>query len=136
MLYQILNAKILTPLEETAGAVVVRDGRFAEISARPLDGVPSVDARGLYLAPGFIDLHVHGGGRCTPMSGRAQGVLAMCRAHALRGTTSILPTTLAAARGRSLPHSGRAHGRTVPESGAGRRAGARRADPAEGSEPR
>lgn len=96
MLYQILNAKILTPLEETAGAVVVRDGRFAEISARPLDGVPSVDARGLYLAPGFIDLHVHGGGRCTPMSGRAQDVLAMCRAHALRGTTSILPTTLAA----------------------------------------
>lgn len=30
------------------------------------------------------------------MSGRAQDVLAMCRAHALRGTTSILPTTLAA----------------------------------------
>ena len=73
MLYQILNAKILTPLEETAGAVVVRDGRFAEISARPLDGVPSVDARGLYLAPGFIDLHVHGGGRCTPSSSSAKG---------------------------------------------------------------
>lgn len=51
MLYQILNAKILTPLEETAGAVVVRDGRFAEISARPLDGVPSVDACGCISPP-------------------------------------------------------------------------------------
>ncbi len=98
MLYQILGAKILTPLEEVAGAVVVRDGRFVGIAARPLEHVPSVDARGLYLAPGFIDLHVHGGGRCTPMSGRTQDVLAMCRAHALHGTTSILPTTLAAPR--------------------------------------
>ena len=28
----------------------------------PPDGHERVDAKGLYLAPGFIDLHVHGGG--------------------------------------------------------------------------
>jgi N-acyl-D-aspartate/D-glutamate deacylase len=38
----------------------VRDGKVAAISAEPLRGKRAIDAKGLVVAPGFIDLHAHG----------------------------------------------------------------------------
>ncbi|MFP6582788.1 MAG: hypothetical protein VCD00_09555 [Candidatus Hydrogenedentota bacterium] len=40
--------------------VGIRGDRIVEISERPLDGIETIDVRGLVVAPGFIDLHVHG----------------------------------------------------------------------------
>ena len=40
--------------------VGIRDGKVARIAGRPLDGKVIVRARGLIVAPGFIDLHSHG----------------------------------------------------------------------------
>src|SRR5215475_1389036 len=40
--------------------VGIREGRIARISETPLDGARVLDARGLVVAPGFIDLHQHG----------------------------------------------------------------------------
>jgi len=40
--------------------VGIDDGRIVRISAEPLTGTRTVDARGLVVAPGFIDLHQHG----------------------------------------------------------------------------
>ena len=40
--------------------VGIRDGRVARVSAEPLAGKRVVDAKGLVVAPGFIDLHQHG----------------------------------------------------------------------------
>lgn len=54
-----------------------------------------IDCKGLFLSPGFADIHVHGGGGYSAM-GTPEDVVNMAKAHALRGTTSILPTTLAA----------------------------------------
>lgn len=56
----------------------------------------AVDCEGLFLSPGFIDLHVHGGGGISAMCCDSDKLCEMARAHALRGTTSITPTTLAA----------------------------------------
>lgn len=95
-MYRIVNARVLTPFEETRDFVTVDKNRFAEVSSRREEGIPAVDAGGLYLAPGFVDIHVHGGGGFSPMSARKEAVLGMCRAHALAGTTTVLPTTLAA----------------------------------------
>jgi N-acyl-D-aspartate/D-glutamate deacylase len=40
--------------------VGIRNGRIAAISAQPLAGKQTLDAKGLVVAPGFIDLHSHG----------------------------------------------------------------------------
>jgi N-acyl-D-aspartate/D-glutamate deacylase len=41
------------------GDLAVEDGSIAEIGALELEGVPEIDASGLYVAPGFIDIHSH-----------------------------------------------------------------------------
>ncbi len=40
--------------------VGIRDGRIAKLSREPLSGATIIDASGLVIAPGFIDLHAHG----------------------------------------------------------------------------
>ena len=49
-----------------------------------------------YLSPGFIDLHLHGGGGADFMDGDERAVKTVLGVHARHGTTSFLPTTLSA----------------------------------------
>jgi N-acetylglucosamine-6-phosphate deacetylase len=56
----------------------------------------AIDLAGGYLAPGFVDLHVHGGAGADFMDGTADAFRTVCRAHARHGTTSLLPTTTVA----------------------------------------
>jgi N-acetylglucosamine-6-phosphate deacetylase len=55
-----------------------------------------IDLAGGYLAPGFVDIHVHGGAGQDFMDGTETAFRAVCQAHARHGTTSILPTTTVA----------------------------------------
>jgi N-acetylglucosamine-6-phosphate deacetylase len=50
------------------------------------------------LLPGFIDLHVHGGGGCDTMDG-GDAVATLARTHLRHGTTSLLATTMTAPAG-------------------------------------
>lgn len=78
-------------------AHVVCDGaRILSVSKRrgkPPAGAEVIDARGGYICPGFIDIHVHGGDGADFMDGTAAAVATACRAHARHGTTTIFPTT-------------------------------------------
>ena len=78
--------------------VVVEEGKIASICERSLAHGEHeiVDLSGNYLAPGFIDLHVHGAlGRDT-MEASAEAFRSICDFHASGGTTSLLLTTATA----------------------------------------
>ena len=49
--------------------VAIADGTIVAITEQPLEGEQSIDASGLVVAPGFIDLHAHGQ---DPVSNRLQ----------------------------------------------------------------
>ncbi|HYJ03907.1 MAG TPA: amidohydrolase family protein, partial [Chthoniobacterales bacterium] len=74
--------------------VVVETGKIADIRER--SAADSIDLAGNYLAPGFIDLHVHGAlGRDT-MEATSESFRVICDYHATGGTTSLLLTTVTA----------------------------------------
>ncbi len=56
-------------------------------------GAEVIKARGGYVTPGFVDIHVHGGGGADVMDGTTEAVRTVCTAHARHGTTTIFPTT-------------------------------------------
>src|SRR5438105_3855731 len=92
------NARLIFPDGIRDGLeVVVHDGKIDAI--RPparARGKDVVDLAGNYLAPGFVDLHVHGAlGRDT-MEASAEAFRAICDFHATGGTTSLLLTTATA----------------------------------------
>lgn len=74
--------------------LVVEKGKIAEIRER--SSAAATDLGGNYLAPGFIDLHIHGAlGRDT-MEATPEAFQAICDYHATGGTTSLLLTTVTA----------------------------------------
>jgi N-acyl-D-aspartate/D-glutamate deacylase len=58
----IANGRVMDPASNTDAVrhVGIRAGKIAAISAAPLTGRTTVEAKGLVVAPGFIDLHSHG----------------------------------------------------------------------------
>ena len=92
------NAKVIFP-DKIRDCVVVTDGgKITDICERfdANENDTVTDCKGLYLSPGFIDIHVHGGGNKSAMSTDYTDIVEMAEAHLKYGTTSIAPTTLAA----------------------------------------
>ncbi len=92
------NARLIFPDGIRDGLeVVVHEGKIDAIRPPALTrGKDVVDLAGNYLAPGFIDLHVHGARGHDTMEGSAEAFRAICDFHASGGTTSLLLTTAAA----------------------------------------
>jgi len=74
-----------------AAQLMCRDGIIVEITGDARHDGRVIEGR--YIAPGFIDLHVHGGGGSDYMDGSAEAVRIANRVHARHGTTTIFPTT-------------------------------------------
>ncbi|MEG1516543.1 MAG: N-acetylglucosamine-6-phosphate deacetylase, partial [Clostridia bacterium] len=93
-----VNARILSPYRKFSGSVEVDNGKIARVIegdfTDSLDGAIVRDAKGLYLAPGFVELHTHGGGGYDFLDGSIEAVAQGCRMHLTHGTTALLPTTL------------------------------------------
>jgi N-acetylglucosamine-6-phosphate deacetylase len=92
------NARLIFPDGIREGReIVTQRGKIAEIRQQtkaPANNVVDVD--GNYLAPGFVDLHVHGAIGHDTMEASAEAFRAICDYHASGGTTSLLLTTATA----------------------------------------
>ena len=95
MLTQIINGKIHTPQGWLKnGSVIISDNKILEVSNCDLAvvGAKIVDARGMYIVPGGVEIHVHGGGGRDFMEGSEDAFRTAVAAHMQHGTTSIFPT--------------------------------------------
>ena len=98
------GARVVTPdgtLED--GTLFVEGTKIARISTgRETQERPpadeTLDARGLTLLPGFIDVHIHGGGGADTMDATPDALRTICRTHARHGTTCLLLTTMTQSR--------------------------------------
>ncbi|MEJ0080596.1 MAG: hypothetical protein WDM78_06475 [Puia sp.] len=95
---RIHNGHIITPERIISnGSLLIRDDRIVEVTDHDPDipGEIRLDAGGGYISPGFIDIHVHGGGGYDFMDNSVEAFLEIARLHARYGTTTMYPTTLA-----------------------------------------
>ena len=93
MITGIRNARLVMPDGVRAGqALYFENGVITAItgSEHPCD--TEIDAQGLYLAPGFVDIHSHGGGGADFLDGTADAFVQAAALHARHGTTTIVPT--------------------------------------------
>lgn len=77
------------------GCVLSARGKIVDVGENidiPKEAIV-VSAKGRIVSPGFVDLHVHGGGGADFMDGTIEAVQMGCRSHLRHGTTSIFPTT-------------------------------------------
>lgn len=94
---KIYNGKVILPGRIIPnGTVLITDGVITAIEEGNTDltDVIAIDAKEQYISPGFIDIHIHGGGGYDFMDGTTEAFIKIAELHAKHGTTSMLPTTL------------------------------------------
>ncbi len=97
-----ITGEIVTPDGVVSGGALTIDdsGTIAEVAPTRTAAARSadIDAPGFLVLPGFVDVHVHGGGGADFMHGTPDAVRRVARTHARFGTTGLLATTLTASR--------------------------------------
>lgn len=96
---RIRNGRILTPGGVLEGHdLVVAGGRIQALEVPDGHDNSVLDAQGLWVAPGLIDIHVHGALGCDVMDATAPALATVARFLAQHGVTSWLPTTMSASQ--------------------------------------
>ena len=129
---RLVNATLILPDRLVpGGAVDVEHGRIKAVGRESVQGArsgPTIDAAGHLVAPGFVDLHVHGGDNADFMDGTVEAFETAIRAHTRHGTTSIVPTSTVARHEQTvtfLQNARMLHRRGAePDRGLGRVVGA------------
>ena len=95
------NGMIITPSKTIEkGVVVFEDGKITAVGHKNRVKVPKnakvIDASGKIVAPGFVDIHVHGGKGRDVMDASYEAVKEIAKFLASHGTTSFVFTTISA----------------------------------------
>ena len=104
---KIINGRIITPQRIIEnGSLLISNGIITEINDQEISSEAdiTIDAEENFIAPGFIDIHVHGGGGSDFMDGTIEDFLTIAETHLRYGTTALVPTTLTSER-ENLLHS-------------------------------
>jgi N-acetylglucosamine-6-phosphate deacetylase len=94
---KIFNGPIIHQQQIQHGAcLLIENGKILDVVREDVDFPDAllIDARGNFVSPGFIDIHIHGGGGADFMDGTVEAYLQIAETHAKHGTCSLLPTTL------------------------------------------
>ena len=91
---------VITPYRRIVEGFVAGTGKTVEFVGTPAQSDLLADREvrdisGLIIAPGFVDIHVHGGDGSDFMDGSLEAFATICACHARGGTTALLPTTVA-----------------------------------------
>jgi len=95
------GGELVFPAGVKQGNCVIQDRRISELgndsghSAKGFSG-KVLEASGKYVVPGFIDLHVHGGGGADFMDAEQDALRRILAFHAAHGTTGLLATVIPA----------------------------------------
>lgn len=72
--------------------VYCENGTIKDITEKDLECDVNIDAKGGFVSPGFIDMHVHGAVDCDFSDESEQSVIDAVNYHLKHGTTSVYPT--------------------------------------------
>lgn len=114
MVNALIARRLFTPLESIENAILVVDGEhISAVGSRDGISIPTnvrtVDLGEVILAPGLVDIHVHGGAGHDLMDASDDGLARFERLMVRHGVTSYCPTTVTAsmeATLKSLAHLG------------------------------
>ncbi|MGL4874565.1 MAG: N-acetylglucosamine-6-phosphate deacetylase [Clostridium sp.] len=90
----IKNCKIIFLDKIEEGSVLIENGKIKEINPTNVTTDIVIDAEGMYLSPGFIDVHIHGAGGHDTMDGTTFAINEIAKTICKFGTTSFTPTTM------------------------------------------
>ncbi|MDX2603028.1 N-acetylglucosamine-6-phosphate deacetylase [Streptomyces caniscabiei] len=90
--YVLDGATVVLPTGTVKNARLTIDG--TKITAHSPENAHTIDVRGHWVVPGFVDLHNHGGGGASFTSGTVDDVLTGIRTHRLHGTTTLVASTV------------------------------------------
>jgi N-acetylglucosamine-6-phosphate deacetylase len=79
-----------------SGDLRVEEGRIRSVGEAAAGPGERVEGRGMFLAPGFLDMHVHGALGRDAMEATPEAFEAICRYHASGGTTALALATVCA----------------------------------------
>lgn len=91
MITKIQNGRVLINGELRHSNLYIADGRILAVGGEQASNL-TLDAKGAYVTPGFVDLHCHGGGGYDFNTNDPQAVSVAVNTHLAHGTTSLYPT--------------------------------------------
>ncbi len=96
----ITNGKIVLPDAVVCGKALAFDsdsGKIVGVVDAPADGANIIDAKGNYIAPGLVDIHIHGYLGEDTCDAKPEGIKKMAYGVIQNGVTAFLPTTMTVA---------------------------------------
>lgn len=96
MITKIKNGILVTDTLVMGQNLYLHDDRIAAVTHEDLPADRMIDAEGMYVSPGFIDIHTHGAGNHDFADGTVEDILTAANAHAVHGTTTVYPTCTSA----------------------------------------